>query len=485
MNRTSLLCGVAIAAAFLLMHTLVGFIPVGGGAGWDGGVYVQYIELLGQGKPILGDPYRSIRMSGFLPLVVASNLGASKDWLILIQACINACVLSIGAAMLHDTMLRLGVQKKVATLSIGILSCSWMFLCMPMFYPVLSDHIALAMVCVCLWCWVRSIEWAVYVFCAFFTWLMPGLFLIPLILAIFPYVKNHQELGIKFDKKGAIALFVLFAVPLSCLMLVMIYHIPLAEVAKHSVSANGKTASIDVILLSACSMLLSLLLIVWLGSRLAIDGRTWKCVSVTGLLKGCLFFIASATVMKYSFDWTAGFAGPPLLNYLFYQSLAAPFKPLVAHFISFGPVILLAIYGCISAIRSFQHSVPKAIEIVFVAFLPLLAFGSESRQWIGILPIAVIIFALADYSWLTRVWCLLVSFLVLLPVLWLKSNIALAAGNGLGFQTFQWQFYFGRQGPWMSLSIYQIGLLVAFGFIIIALRLQQYRKPELPGLPSV
>lgn len=478
MNRVSTICGLAVAALLLLAHLVVGFVPVGDGAGWDGSVYVQYIQTLGQGNPILNDPYRSVRMSGFLPVIFASALGASKAGLIWTQLFLNVVMLSVGAALLHDTMLRLNVKKSVATISIAILTCSWVFLCMPMFYPILSDNVALAMVCICLWCWVRSYHWAVYAFCAYFTWLMPGLFLIPLILATFPYeCPQKPESGLSRSKLS-LWLFTAVALPASVAMLLMIYKVPLSAVVAHAASASGKTASLDMIFLSVAAMLVSLLLIVWLGIRLLLDPVTWRAISFSGLLAAGLSFVASAILIKTCFDWSGDFTGPPLLDYLFYQSLAAPFKPFVAHFIGFGPIILLAIFACLAWGFGYRHSIPKALVVVCFAFLPLLAYGSETRQWVGVLPIAVLIFAVSDFAWLTRVWCLVISAVVLAPSLWIKGYVGMAATAGLSFQSYQWQFYFGRQGPWMSMTVYQIGLILALGFIAVAVLLQKRAKGQ-------
>ncbi|MBR7198736.1 glycosyltransferase [Pseudomonas sp. 14A] len=49
------------------------------------------------------------------------------------------------------------------------------------------------------------------------------------------------------------------------------------------------------------------------------------------------------------------------------------------------------------------------------------------------------------------------------------QNLAIAAAKGLGFQTYQWQFYFGRQGPWMSLTTYQLGVILISVFIAFSL----------------
>ncbi len=478
MNRVSIINGLVVACLLLLVHLVVGFIPVSDGAGWDGGHYIQHIQTLGQGSAIVNDPYRSVRMSGFLPLILVSALGASKATLIWSQLFLNVVMLSIGAALLHDTMLRLNVKKSIATISIAIMTCSWVFLCMPMFYPILSDNVVLAMVCICLWCWVRSYRWALYAFCAYFTWLMPGQFLIPLILATLPREDHMKPESGLISSKLSLLLFAVFALPASALMLYMIYNIPLSAVIAHGVITVGKTASLDMILLSVTAMLASLLLIVWLGVRLLLDPVTWSSISFRGLLVAGLYFVVSAALIKTCIDWSGGFNGPPLLDFLFYQSLAAPFKPIVSHFISFGPVILLSIFSCLAWAFGYRYSIPKALIVICFAFLPLLAYGSETRQWVGMLPIAVVIFAVSDFAWLTRVWCLMISALVFAPSLWIKGYVGMAATAELSFQSYQWQFYFGRQGPWMSMTVYQIGLILALGFIAVAVLLQKQAKGQ-------
>lgn len=488
MNRVSIINGLVVAVLLLLVHLVVGFIPVSDGAGWDGGHYIQYIQTLGQGNPIMNDPYRSVRMSGFLPLILASALGASNATLIWSQLFLNVIMLSVGAALLHDTMLRLNVKKSIATISVAILTCSWVFLCMPMFYPILSDNVVLAMVCICLWCWVRSYRWALYAFCAYFTWLMPGQFLIPLILATFPHENSlKSESGVVSSKLSmSMLLFAVVALPASTLMLFMIYKVPLSAVVAHGVITVGKTASLDMILLSVTAMLASLLLIVWLGVRLLLDPATWRSISFRGLLAAGLSFLVSAALIKTCIDWSGGFNGPPLLDFLFYQSLAAPFKPIIAHFISFGPVILLALFSCLAWAFGCRNSIPKALIVICFAFLPLLAYGSETRQWVGVLPIAVVIFAVSDFTWLTRVWCLVISAVVFAPSLWIKGYVGMAATAGLSFQSYQWQFYFGRQGPWMSITVYQVGLILALGFIAVAVLLQKQAKGQVAAtVPSL
>ncbi|HEY8036076.1 MAG TPA: hypothetical protein VIF37_10865 [Methylobacter sp.] len=146
------------------------------GGGFDGRIYLNYIQTLALGNPITGDPYRSIRISGFLPLIVASAFGFSRKALIELQLYLNIGMLSVSAALFYDSLSGFGVKRETVTISVAALVVSFPFLVLPVFYPVLSDNVALALSCVCLWCWTRSYQYIIYIFCAYFIWLYPSFF---------------------------------------------------------------------------------------------------------------------------------------------------------------------------------------------------------------------------------------------------------------------------------------------------------------------
>ncbi|WP_010221612.1 hypothetical protein [Pseudomonas donghuensis] len=471
----SLTIGIFSAVVLYSLYKLIGTIPVEGGAGWDGRIYLHYIELLGRGEPISADPYRSIRMSGFVPLIGASALGASPSQLIEIQALQNIAFMAIAAALFHDVLRQLGVLPRTALLTSALTLMSWPFMVMPYFYPVLSDNIALALTCLCLWCWARAWQLALYLLLAYFVWLMPGLFLVALVLAVMP--RQVTQLGSPaLRRRSQLLAFGVAMLAVVPLLLSQIADVTDTELASHATHLDGQTSLMALRKLSEVSLMASLTFALWLGARAVCDPSLWQALRPRAVLPALLAFSTSALAMYYLIDWNSGFKGPPLLHFMVLQSLAAPFKPLVAHFLSFGPIIILAIASCIAWACGRSPNTPKALLACMLAFLPLLMIGSESRQWLGILPIAGALVAVSGFSTLQRVISIVFAVVLILPMFWLKAATHTAASEQLSYQSTPWQFYFGRQGPWMSVQVYETGVLLLGLYILLMIGAYLYDK---------
>ena len=485
-KKNILIVGLVVVCVFYFVHLIIGYIPVNNGSGFDGLVYLNYIQSLGLGSSIKNDPYRTLRMSGFLPLIAASAFGFSQKALIELQAFLNIGMFSIAAALFYDSLHKLKVKQETAIISVVVLVASWPFLVMPVFYPVLSDNVALAFSCVCLWCWTKSYQWVIYIFCAYFLWLHPGLFLIPFIFAAMPLKMNSSiSEQVKYGFWPSL-FFIISAIFLVFGMVYDIVKIRTGDIIDHVNgsgirSGNGQIALPDLIPLSGIVMIFALLIVLWAFIRLISDRNTWKSISPSGLFFASLFIATSGLVMFKSLDWSSGMNGPPILWFMKLQSLAAPLKPLVSHFVNYGPVIILSILSILRSVFRNKTSIPKALLVTLIVFLPFLLFGSESRQWIGIFPIAVAVFALANYSRWQRICCLVFSLIVLFPAFWLKDGLSKAVESQLSFQSPQWQLYFGRMGPWMSVETYEIGLL---GLIIFLLLIKILEKKNVSNISS-
>ncbi|MDR6918615.1 hypothetical protein J2X66_005518 [Pseudomonas sp. 3296] len=472
MKAEHLAVSFAVALVLLAVYSLVGHIPVGNGGGWDGSIYLDYIEKIGRGEAVMGDPYRLIRLSGFLPLILASTSGVSREALISIQCFLNIAMLSLAAALFFDALRVLGVARNAALLSIVTLVSSWSFSTLPVFYPVLSDGVVLAASCFCLWSWARSYRWVIYSVLLFSLWLIPGFFLIPLVLAIWPREKQCSPLEeLKYKWVFASLVFATMTIGFLYFIVPVAFALSPEEIATHSASPDGQTAIIDLYGFSMACFIVSGLVVCGVFSHLAVNISMWKSISASGIVLAVASLCISGGLMYGVVDWNNGFTGPPLWKYMLLQTLAAPLKPLVAHFLTFGPVMLLAMLSSVSLAFDSKSTMSKALLVLMVGFLPLLAFGSESRQWIGILPIAVAVFSVAGYSMAVRIWSAVFSVLLMLPVFWLKAATLSAVSLGLGFQSLQWQLYFGRFGPWMSADTYRlgVGLMVVFFIVTLAL----------------
>lgn len=447
------------AVCLLALYVIIGHIPLNDGAGWDGSVYLEYLQILAAGGTLPSDPYRTIRLSGFLPLIGAASLGANAAMLLKLQTLINILLASAAAGLLHDTLRHLGINPRVALLTLATTLASWVFLVMPVFYPLLSDHIALPLSCLSLWCWARSHRKTLYLALAFSVWLMPGLFLIPLALAAFPRHCDHAGTP-PVNKTRILTTFAVIALCTLPLLTLRLLKFSDGQVMNHSSNLGGETALLYLRYVSTVVLLACIALVLLLMIRALFDSSLWKSLNIGSTVAALLVLGVSAGAMFTLIDWSQGFTGPPLTRYMLLQSLAAPFKPLVAHLLAFGPVSIMAIGICIAWGAGRTPTLPKALLACMLGFLPLLLIGSESRQWIGILPIATVLVALSGFSLRQRLWSLLFVIVLALPAFWLHPAITAAIQEGASFQSTQWQFYFGRQGPWMSTTVYKLGMIM-------------------------
>lgn len=470
---------IALISAILLYfsYMIVGNIPLDGGAGWDGGLYRLYAQMTAAGAPITGDPYRAIRLSGFLPMIGASRAGVPLSELVTFQTYLNIGIIAMTGGLFHDTLRKLDVSPKVALLTTATLVVSWPMLVLPVFYPLLSDHIALLLSCLCLWCWARSFQTMLYLLIVYCLWVMPGLFLIPLVLAGMPYAKSAQP----ESRPHRVLTYVLFGISVLVVfpyLLKMIGNIPDEYIRGHGSPQGGLTSALSLRQIATGTLLASAAFVLWLSAKVVSDLSVWKSINPGATIMALVFFSGGLFAMYFLIDWSTGFTGPPLLIFLLIQSLAAPFKPLVAHFLFFGPIMMMAFAAFASWAIGRQSAPPRALLVCLLGFMPLLALGSESRQWIGILPVAATVAALGNFSMLQRKIGLIVTLALIIPAIWLHENIETAVTTQLSFQSSAWQFHFGRQGPWMSFEVYELGMLLLGLYGLVMFGAYRYEKRQ-------
>lgn len=462
---------------FVVVYWVCGTIPVNAGTGWDGSIYLNYIERLARGESIHGDPYRLMRMPGFGPLIGGAALGLSPTYFLTFQMLLNGLVVSMGLALFYSALVNIGCKRTPALISTGLLMLTWPVLVMPVYYPLLSDHAALALSCTALWLWSKSLRVWLLGLCVLSVWVLPGLFLLPFILLCFPF-KNHagKDEGCQSAKVLSVSIFAASGIIAAALLLKYLLRFSVEEIAVHAVDKNGQTALTELLPLTYVGAILCVLYVAWIYSRLSVDRSVWSALSIKWLCVS-LVVLASTFVWVYlSFDWSVGFAGPPLTKFMTFQSLAAPFKPLVAHFYAFGPVIILSLWSLYRWSVKQERNLPRALVVVLAAYLPFLLFGSESRQWIGVLPVSGAVFAMSVFSLGLRIWSVIYAVLLIAPFMFLQSNNAQALVQGLSYQSGEWQYYFSRQGPWMSASTYLSVAELLLVFVLVAILIERFNK---------
>lgn len=465
----AVVCALVAVAFFTLASLLTGRIPVGGGAGWDGSLYLKHVQAIGTGTSVDLNPYRLSRIPGFLPAMIAAYGGMRGESLLQFQSIVNSLLLAGSAGLFLHLLMGWGLSARAAWLATASLGLSWPWLIMPVFYPMLSDHMALVVGVLSLWSWDRRRTGQLAVLAFASVWIMPGLFLVPLLLASVP--KNPCHPGTSPSTLSPAigrVLKVLIALPLLAVGFMSLRIEDAAIIAHPGSGFNMGWVSLKY--LSLTCLLLSVALVWYVWSQLITRRQFWSSLSLHGMAWATLATAGSFALLALLADWGHGFGGPPILHNLLVQSLAAPAKPLVAHFWHFGPVFPLAIASVVFWTHTASESADKpylGLAVVIIAFLPLLLLGSESRQWIALFPLCVAWLAMQLRRERRLLPFALMALVVLAPVAVLKSTLARAVASGLPFTHTDWQLYFGRHGPWMSNDTYLVSLAL-FAFFVLA-----------------
>lgn len=476
-----IVCAISAFTLLLLMESITGRIPVNDGAGWDGQVYLSYIEALGNGIITTDSPYYLSRLPGYFPAILAAMSGIQGQALLQFQAGFNILILAVSLGILLSTILSWGVKSPEAWLSIACLGLSWPWLVMPVFYPMLSDHAALVLATLSIYAWSKGNTKSLVALAFVSVGVMPGLFLVPVLLASIPESNQNknsprrplqQTVRRILKLTTAVGMSILFAIAM---------RLPNNEIASHP-----QDIGLGIISLKPYSIayLLAALLITWYAWAKVIDQpKFWQCVSFKGLLSSLTAVALGFTLLFLIANFQNGISGPPLIKNMLLQTLAAPAKPISAQFLLFGPTVPLALYTAILWIGgSKNHDATKSLGLVTVilAYLPFLLLGTESRQWIGVFPVCVA--WLVTHQSKLRFWIILVTstIILLLPTALLQKNIQSAIDNTHAFSHWTWQFYFSRQGPWMSKDVYALSIPIMIGLIAALIIASKFKnsKPE-------
>ncbi|WP_313311917.1 hypothetical protein [Pulveribacter sp.] len=444
----------------------MGFIPVGDGMGWDGGAYLGYIMKLTLGDHIHGDPYRLIRISGFLPSVLMARLSVEPLGIIFFQMVVNVIILSAAAALFFRVIKYLINNSLKAVVLTGCLFFSWPYLVLPVYYPILSDHLALALTIFAIWAWVESRFTILLVLIFYACWVMPGLFFVPLVLAVMPFNEPIRPLC----NEGVRKYFSVFAFAgAACAGYYFLSSI--AALTDDEIIGRPMGVAVGFPELRYWTLLalaLCFVCVAYIFSR--VFAPVLSVIGGVNIKRGALalgVLLVGFFSIRTLIDWDHGFQGPPLFYFLRMQASSAPLKPLVAHFLYFGPVFILALMSLIFAGRNFERDRSFPLFLILAAYLPVLIVGSESRQWIAAFPVAVALVAMSNFNIRTLLLFLFFALALCVPAIYLRDGVNAAFSSGAqDYFSTGWQLYFGRQGPWTSRNTYVIGLVSIFVFFM-------------------
>ena len=455
----------------IIIYQFSGIIAVGGGAGWDGSAYLNLLfDWKQSGHLPDADPYRMSRLPGFTPLIaLAFLINLSAEQLIHIQVALNIIGYGVALGLFLDYLLRCGIPLKAATQYSMMMLLSWPILVMPTYYPLLSDHFATIISCISLWCFSKKYRASLLAICLLSPLVMPGLFLLPLTLLAF---SSTQESNILLSRWTTSTQFKITVFTALSLTMVSFTYSLLSRISDSELLNTGSSIAPGLPhlrTLSTIYVLTALIVVAWLWSNHFSKNEFISKLSIQWLILALLASVAGHAILYFGLNWNNGFRGPNLWQNMLFQSINSPFKPLISHFIYFGPLFIAALVLLFRPTDSTRLHYP--VKIAILGFLPILAIGSETRQWVALLPFLAAFVAQSGITSKMRKLILVFSVLLALPLFWLAGSVEKAVSLKLPMTEPLWQLYFGRHGPWMSYTTYLISgalMLVFFTSWLLA-----------------
>lgn len=456
--------GLISVLVLILSNQITGQIPVNNGAGWDGYEYLKLLIQWRESGLVPSDPYRMSRVFGFLPLVVSEFIWTlSIDGLIALQTAINIVGMGVAICFFMDYLLKCGSTLKGAYKYTISLLLAWPVLVMPTYYPILSDHLAIILSCICLWCHIESRYKTLAAICVISPVVMPGYFLVPFILLCITPKLQPSESFIYISVSSKWRRFIFFT-----LAVLMVYFVLswMLSIDNEDLLHEGLfliPSLVEWRYMSAAYVVIFMICVAWLWALQLQEGYLLSRISLKLFVLGLISIGLGHSMLYFFLDWDNGFKGPPFLENIFSQALNAPFKPLVAHFFLFGPAFIGAFLFLFKKENMLEISYP--VKCCLLAFLPLFVICSESRQWVSTLPLFFAFLAQNCLCEKRANLIIIFSMLLAVPLFWLSDYVTKAMKLGLWLDSLEWQIYFGRQGPWMSQTMYAYSFIMMILFI--------------------
>ncbi|MEO8400826.1 MAG: hypothetical protein ABI597_03380 [Gammaproteobacteria bacterium] len=443
-----------IAYIFLGEHILVA-----DGLGWDGAIYGHITQLLPD--LLFSHQLDQYSLQRILPLGVVysfaklfhTSLEVAK--MPMAFSIYNTGLLVLAVFIWHNLAKKLNWNSQVRLISFAGLFLNYAILKMNPYYPILTDTSGFVCGLAMFYFFLTEKNYGVLLTAILGAFVFPTLLYIGLVLFIFPRQKNQTYFH---ADKIATSLALLLAVTVVSICLFV--HLKL-----HQQALGGYYAT-PVLYISAISLFAYVILAArplssyyssFFSNLKHIQiQRVFFALIIAVCLKKCIAFFSSGKTGMLSFSLFA--------ENITSQSLAYPLVFLVSHILYYGPIVCLLIYFWNDVVK---YLTANGFGLFLVCSLYLLlSIGSESRQLINFLPIAVIVLAevlnCKSLSWKFTHLFILLSLMV--SRAWLPLNhgtwLSLLSNPPEITLAFPMQWYFMSQGPWMSHAMYLVNFIL-------------------------
>jgi hypothetical protein len=431
------------------------------GLGWDGEVYANMLRDLE--SKIAGQSINAYYFGRIFPVAIIygalSVFQLPKTDAVILQSFLLLNISLIGWSywlwVRICRTLELGVNGRI--LGFAGIFANYALLKMPFYYPVLMDIPAFAMGLLMLYAYLK--HWPITLLVAAFigAFTFPTLFYCGALLYLFPRREENE-----FPRYLPEWTHTIIAGLSVVGFVAVLAYIRLVKEKPYINPVNEVVLVISLVLVLAYIFLAVRNLLPPNRVLHALRYRpVWYRAGILLLLFAGIRLITRALAS----------AEEPMLNYrgfianIVIEAVTNPLVFLVAHFVYFGPVFLLALYYW----KPLMHEISRnGTGLYLLALLyVLIGIGSESRQFINAWPVFVVFLSriLEKQTFPRGFYPGILVISLVISKFWFRINTGAFTGELLAFPD---QRYFMSQGPWMADSTYglQAGIALLVFFLL-------------------
>jgi len=453
-------------------------IAVNNGLGWDGVTYsnmTKNFTTLFHEQSFNSYYFQKILLPGIACFIVFLwnmvreffNVGAPIELtdgvVIQVFSLVNFFILIVSGMIFLKIMGLFNFKAGTKILGFSLLFFSFATLKQNFYYPVLIDTLAFSLGILTLYFYLANKYTALLIASVIGYFSFPTIFYMGIILFIFENKTTKRQ--IKLDRFFSLK-EKFFLMTLVFLILIYIIIIYLNLFTKYTVTRTGNNLSAISILVAICYVYV---MERYLITNDFINGIINSVSIKKIIISVSLFIFLKGLNFYYSYHSDHSWVPMSMSSYIYLilcESIINPGTFLVSHFFYFGPFIplLFFFWGDFLIELKEQSYGYQTLVVIFI----FSALGSESRQLINAVPFFVflLIRVLDRCDFKNFFYGIMILLSLIVSRFWFNFNMAQSDVQHSS-DLFPAQYYFMNQGPWMSDSMYIVGLVLMLLFFLL------------------
>lgn len=461
-------------------------ILAGNGLGWDGFRYSKYAQNFYE--VIFNhqlSAYVSQRIFPLFLIYITTQIlhfTITEANSVFLFSMLNVSLLILSVLIWSKLAKKLQWNLGVQIISFSGLFLNFVNLKMAFYYPTLTDTTAFTLGLLILYFYVNGGKKCLLLTTVIGAFTYPTLLYAGLVLFLFPMNNKISITAETTTKKLNLLLAIVQSVVITTLSVVIWHQHDWLGAAR----ALGSDYSLPVLGLSTIALFLYLTAGLYPMSSyyrsILVNFKnlfSFKRIVISGLV---YVFVKLSIKWISSPDITSGLTIWEYIIHIAGQALAYPFVFIISHVIYFGPIVCLLIFLWKDALRHLIKE--RAIGLFFLTGIYiLLSIGSESRQLVNFLPIAVYMVAeVLNRKILSSHFILAFTLISLfISKFWFPINHGVEWPSLLTNPPemtlqFPLQWFFMNHGPWISHQMFVINAIIVSGSFLAVFLIMRTRS---------